>query len=533
MQNLVPSSSRYAAAVLVGLAVLLPPTPALAKRLQILHTNDLHSHFDVAEDRSLDPSTGAAPTTPKGGFAQVQAKLNQLKAEAAAQGMETLQLDAGDFSEGTQYFLAGQGEKVWEVMDSMGYDAVALGNHDYLPGQKELDRIVGNVKPGFPIVAANFFPARKYKNLRKHFKPYARVEKAGVKFGIVGLVTNGIQWSWRLQGALKDPQRSLDAVIDSAGAGNDYVILLSHLGIKKDRKIVGFSAGIDLVVGGHTHTFMDKPEVVRDFLKKPVPIVHAGQHGQVIGRLIVEVEKGKRLKVVSYEQVVVENDGPKDPAMAETLAGVQQSLHDEFGEKWLGQVIGHSEALMLPPKKNETAWGTLIGDAMRNAAGADLSIDVAGDFYGDHMQGGPVTREKLFRFYPRIFAFDERKGWTVWTVNVRGWAIKAIMKAAKIGGYKVRITGSNLAVQGMDLMSLSSDRSSAMDVETMAENLQINGVRIQNWRIYRVAVPEGLGRAIREAFKPFRVWLRSPRDSKIPMWTAMEEELVRRGGVVR
>src|SRR5262245_42283193 len=135
MQTLIQRSPRLRVVGLVSLAVLTLPSISFAQRLQILHTNDLHAHFDEAEDLSLAQGNENKPSRPTGGYAQVKALIDKLKREAAAEGTESLVLDAGDFSEGTQYFLIDKGEETWRLMDTMGYDAVALGNHDFYIGQ--------------------------------------------------------------------------------------------------------------------------------------------------------------------------------------------------------------------------------------------------------------------------------------------------------------------------------------------------------------------------------------------------------------
>ena len=119
---------RMAASLLVCLYVFLSTNDAYARLVQILHTNDLHSHFEQAEDRSI--AGIVSPDKPKGGYAHVKALIEKMRAEAASQGVESIVVDAGDFSEGAPFFLADKGEVSWRVMNAMGYDAVTIGNHD-------------------------------------------------------------------------------------------------------------------------------------------------------------------------------------------------------------------------------------------------------------------------------------------------------------------------------------------------------------------------------------------------------------------
>jgi 2',3'-cyclic-nucleotide 2'-phosphodiesterase (5'-nucleotidase family) len=521
--------SRAHAVVLVGLAVLFSTARASAQCLQILHTNDLHEHFDEAEDLNLaeDPDAPRRGPGLKGGFAQLKAKIESLKAEAAIQGCESLVVDAGDFSEGTQYFLADRGEWSWRLMDQLGYDAVALGNHDFYVGQNELDRIVGNVQPRTPILSANFNHSKSLKNLSQHFKPYIELKRAGVKIAIIGLVTDSVVWKWRAgKNVIQNAQRTLDMYIDELSSRNDYVIVLSHLGRSADHKLVSFGVGVDLVVGGHSHNFLEKPDYELDMFNKSIPIVQAGQHGEVIGRLMVDVKKGKPMEMMKdgYSLIEIENTGPKDGTIAQWIDRAKQRLNDQYGEKWLHEVIGHSEINWVVPRKKTTPWGFFVNEAMKRAVQADVAIeDVGGAIYGDNLPAGPVTREKLFRSYARVFDANARYGYTIWTVDARGWALKAAIKQIMDQGFEIKPRG------------MTFDAKRYWKYGYHISNLRLNGNKVGNFEMVKIAMPEGIVRAIKEAspFKFAQILLHNPRDTGVPVWFALEDELNRQGGVIR
>jgi 2',3'-cyclic-nucleotide 2'-phosphodiesterase (5'-nucleotidase family) len=408
-------------------------------------------------------------------------------------------------------------------MNTMGYDAVALGNHDYFMGQDDLNWVVGEAKPDFPLLSANFIHSRKLKNLNRYMKPYVFIDKAGVRFAIIGLVTDGIAWAWRAgPHVLADPQRVLDGYIDELDKQSDYVVVLSHLGYPADKNLVGFSSGVDLVVGGHSHTKLTQPTMQEDFFGKQVPIVQAGQHGDWVGRLVVDVEKGQPLKVVSYELVEIRNDGPRDPRVAAEIQVAKDRLDNQYGDRWLHEPIGYSEVPMVVPRTSMTPWGRLANEAMKRAAGTDLALDdLGGAIYGDNMEGGVITREKLFRFYARVFNLREHFGWTVWTLDVRGWALKAVIQFTMDAGYVV-------APVGVTYKS-THDGSNGWVIS----DLRVNGHLVSDTELLSVAVPEGIGMAIRDAFPPTRIWLHHPHDTRVPIWKALEAELARRGGIVR
>ena len=116
-----------------------------AKLVQILHTNDLHSYL---ESTIKDPK--------KGGHAYLKTAIEKQKYLAGRQGIPSLVLDAGDFLEGNLFFLADGGKQVMKVMNNMGYDAVVLGNHDWLMGTKQMEGYLEETAPSFPLLAANF-----------------------------------------------------------------------------------------------------------------------------------------------------------------------------------------------------------------------------------------------------------------------------------------------------------------------------------------------------------------------------------------
>ena len=154
------------------------PRSAHSRPIQIIHTNDLHSHLEHSSDHS------------RGGFAAVKAKIDEIKARAAAQGIESIVLDAGDFSEGNPFYLAAKGESIYRVMDAMGYDAVTIGNHDWLMGTRDLDRLVTTLRPRFAFLGANFLMPAPAGQDKPSIRPFHEIRRAGLKIAILGLTTD-------------------------------------------------------------------------------------------------------------------------------------------------------------------------------------------------------------------------------------------------------------------------------------------------------------------------------------------------------
>lgn len=504
MNNTKPSSIRKL--LVAALLSLATSAPADARLVQIIHTNDLHSHLEHAEDKNF------------GGYAAVKATIDALRNEAATQGIESIVLDAGDFSEGSQYYLAEKGEAVWRTLDVMGYDAVTIGNHDWLAGHGDLDRIVKKVQPSFKLLGANFIFDNKYKNLLNYLKPHAEFTRSGLRIAVLGLTTDEFVFNWRADdGFIWDAESEAQSRLPELRRNNDIVIALTHIGVMKDINLVRKTAGIDIVVGGHSHTRLSEPVYIIDKRGQRVPIVQAGRHGEHVGDLLVDIEPDQPARVIRYRLVPVNANGPKDEAVQESVRQARLALEREYGREWLNEVIGYSEVPIISPENAPTVWSQFTIDSMREAGEADIAIDVD-KFYGLTMPAGPVTREQLFEFYPRVFEFN-RYGWTIFTSQVRGWAVKVALEQAIKRGWWLNTSGLTYETyyQG---------------TEQKVRNIRVGGKPLKKFKKYRLALPEGIGRATIEIAPIFKTIFKKARDTKIPIWFAMEDKL-RRTGTVR
>lgn len=481
---------RVGAAVLAGSALTsLAPARAWGVMIQILHTNDLHSHFEHAEDRT------------RGHYAAVKTVIDRLRADARARGMETITLDAGDFSEGTPFFFAEEGALSWRAMDEMGYDAVTLGNHDYLTGQVDLERIIAETRPRFALLASNFTAENRLRTLRSTIKPYAEIRRAGLRIAVVGATTDDMIYRWRAgAGAITAPQPALKKAIDAVRGRNDLVIALTHIGTSDDKKWIAGVAGVDLVVGGHSHEALYPNAWQKDAKGRFVPIVQAGKHGEFVGRFWVDVVPGQPARYVGYDLVPVRVDGEHEPRMEQFVQGARARFEAQFRTQWLHEVIGSTHVPMIPPNSSDTTWGNLFGSAMRRATGAELSID-AGPLFGDWQPAGPITREKLFNFYPRTFEFGPGIGWGIWLAECDGWIIQLLVEQFTKGGLHATLGGND-------------------------------GKPLYWFKRYTVAVPESIGRAIKEMMPGLDLIFLNPRDSGVTVLESVEREIQRQGGAI-
>ena len=263
------------------LTVLVCSFSLSAQNLTILHLNDTHSHIEPERSGML---------AGHGGVIEQAAYVDGVRAAEGAANV--LLLHAGDFSQGSSYFTELGGDLEVEVINAMQYDAVCLGNHEFDNGVKELARRLANVK--VPVVCANYnFTGSLLEGL---IKPYAIVEKAGKKIGVVGLLTDlSDVVSADVSVAIKyqDPKDALNLyAAELKSKGCDLVIALTHLGYEgeayTDFELASVTRNVDIIVGGHSHTELEDYGQTVNLDGKKVIIVTDGKWGLNIGKLTVK-----------------------------------------------------------------------------------------------------------------------------------------------------------------------------------------------------------------------------------------------------
>jgi 5'-nucleotidase len=263
-------------------------------KLTILHTNDVHSRLEPF------PMEGGR-NQGLGGVAARTRVINQVRREEE----HVLLLDAGDIFQGTPYFNLYKGEPEIKAMTEMGYDACTIGNHDFDAGMENLATQLRLAD--FPMLVANYdFNGTAMENKTK---PYTVIKKGKIKVGIFGL---GIEGHGLIPDNLFGATKYLDPVQKAnETAGHlknnercDMIICLSHLGFQykgsdkvSDEVLAGSTENIDLIIGGHTHTFFDKPISYKNKNNDDVIVNQVGWAGIVLGRLDFEFSKfsGKKL----------------------------------------------------------------------------------------------------------------------------------------------------------------------------------------------------------------------------------------------
>ncbi|TWI79205.1 5'-nucleotidase [Lacibacter cauensis] len=273
------------------------------QRLVILHTNDVHSRLDAFP---MDGSRNQGA----GGVAARAKLIEDIRAEAE----QVLLLDAGDIFQGTPYFNLYKGEPEMKAMQMMGYDACTMGNHDFDAGLENFATQLQHVR--FPVLLCNYDFTQtpmEHKSV-----PYKIFTKGKLKIGVTGV---GIEMKGlvpdNLAGNTKylDPVQKLNETADhlKRTKGCDMVICLSHLGYQYrenstkicDLILAKETEHVDLIIGGHTHTFLDEPALVKNKKGEDVLINQVGWGGIRLGRLDYEFMPYKKKNLAAAKSISV------------------------------------------------------------------------------------------------------------------------------------------------------------------------------------------------------------------------------------
>ena len=273
--------------IVIALLSALTATAKKQKQLVILHTNDTHSCI-MPLNENLDNKDLAG----RGGFLR---RVNMVK-EQRQLHPNLLLIDSGDFSQGSGYYTLFKGEVEVGLMNLMGYDAATIGNHEFDFGLDNMAKLFRQAN--FPIICSNY--DCKGTVLEELVKPYVILNREGMKIGLFALAPKmkGLVFDGNCEGiTYLDPAETAQKYIDLLRKEEkcDFVICISHLGWEiteyTDERFVSLTEGCDLVLGGHTHTYMPALEYTPNKNGKLIPVDQNGKHGIWIGKMTVDLKK--------------------------------------------------------------------------------------------------------------------------------------------------------------------------------------------------------------------------------------------------
>lgn len=370
--------------------------PSATAKIAIYHTNDVHGWVGPKEAPWY-------PSNPKrliGGAAAAAAALKRER-------LPKLLLDGGDWFQGTPESAFSGGSVMVDVFNALGYDAVVLGNHDFDYGLPQLEKLARALK--MPVLGANVY--REGGGGRPDFvAPRVIREVAGVKIGLFGLLTRNMrELAFEEHYAGLTFRREVDEARDQVRAlkaeGAQVIVALTHVGIvepgmqpfEDDKFLAGEVPGIDVIVGGHTHTRLKV--AVRD-PRNGTLITQTGSYLSQIGRIELEVDP-ETGKVVSSTSSLVElwlDEVGEDAGLERIVAPFR-----EEADRRMSVVLATATKTLTRSRMGEAAIGGWFADCLRGWTGTDVAVQNHGGIRSD-LPAGPVTLRRIFEIMP----FDNR-----------------------------------------------------------------------------------------------------------------------------
>jgi 5'-nucleotidase/UDP-sugar diphosphatase len=472
------------AASLAGAAVSRAPAkppPVAIDSLVVLHTNDLHSHLFPFQRADSGLVGGAA------------ARMDLISRERV-RTPDLLLLDAGDVIQGTPVYNIFRGVPDAKAMASAKYDAVALGNHDLDDGPRAWLRLVRAA--GYDAVSANVFaaadspwvspdaeavPAEARRGaqwvggarvldtapLRYLARPYVIRRWRGKRIAIFGLTTRDLSrivlFSRNGGVAVADPIATARRLVPELRTKADYVIALTHIGVAVDRELASKVPGIDLIVGGHSHTTLFGPAYARrgsDPWVGGTPIVQTGSWGDRLGRTVLTLSGGRPTRATSQLLRVRPADG-EDGALALALQPYQDSVRAR-----MGATVFRTDRVIqrLGDDEVESPLGNFVAEVVRQTAGGDIGIVNTGGIRATLPKGAVTVADVV-----SVLPFDN----TIVTVPMRGTEVQRLLNfiARRVGksGF-AQVSGVSFIIRDGRAMSV-----------------RIGGRDLEPDRIYRVA----------------------------------------------
>ncbi len=457
--------------------LLLLPALAFSQTvpLTILHTNDTHSHLLPFSYPAIVPPgsdlAGLRERTNIGGIARRATLVRRLREELGKQGTTVWLMDAGDFSDGTPFSLEYHGEADAAAMNAVGYDFGALGNHEFNNPLSRLKNLIGMFR--YPVLCANATETSTGKLLAQA----SEIRTLGpLKIGIFGLVTHDTATypAAREGVTISDEIKTSQEMVRKLRPNADIVIAISHSGEQLDEKIAAAVPGLDVIVGGHSHSRLPSGDFVwhSDQLKarevNGTVIVQAHQWGGELGRLDLLFEKDDRgawhADRYRARLIPVTSDIPEDSAVASVVERYWKPIAARYGK-----IIGQAAADFME-RGDDLANYNLMADAIRETYGAEIELENMGGVRAPMLQG-PITLENLVDMDP----FDN----TIVTFKVSGRRLKTILESFRpaVSGLRYRIENNALTGVTVGGQPLREDRVYTATTNSYFARMALKGIQ--------------------------------------------------------
>ncbi len=377
--------------------------------LNILHINDLHSRIEaISKSDSTCSAEDAAANECFGGIARVKSAIDSRRAEL--EGKNVLTLDAGDQFQGSLFYTTYKSAPIADFMNAIGFDAMAIGNHEFDDGPEELAKFIDALQ--FPMISGNTL-AGLDSPVADKFKPYIVKEFGDEKVAVVSVLAtdtdetsspgDSILFADEI-GYLKEAVKEIEA------EGIDKIVLLSHVGYAKDKEIAAAVDGIDVIVGGHSHTLLSNtdekaagpyPTMVKNPAGTDVPIVQAYAYSKYLGDLTVVFDDSGVVKSATGEPKLLDASVTPDEGFVAKVSELAGPI-EELKQKEIGETAEAIDGSREVCRATECTMGNLVADAMVDRL-SDQGITIAiqnGGGLRASIDAGTVTMGEVLTVLP-------------------------------------------------------------------------------------------------------------------------------------
>ena len=373
------------------------------KKLTLLHSNDMHGDF-FSEEKGKDVIGGAS-------------RLSGYVSKVRAEEKNVLYCIAGDMFRGNVIDSEYQGISTIEIMNMISPDIVTIGNHETDYGLAHLLFLEKCAK--FPIINANLFIKSNHARL---FKPYKIVEIDGMKILFIGIVTEAVLANTKNEGLIgtfvdiSEAAQEVGVICNTYNSIDiDYTVLLTHIGWEEDHKLAELldpAWGVDVIIGGHSHTFIEKPDIVNNIL-----IVQAGTGTDQIGRFDIEIDTEKNCTHKWEWKCIPINakNCPRDEKLEEVINSYKSKTDLKYGRV----ITRMKRELTHPDRYRETDLGDLFADILKESLGLDVMLLGSGSIRKEQL-GPIVTLQDLMEVFP----YDD----SIHMVTITGKQLKEMIK---------------------------------------------------------------------------------------------------------
>ena len=378
-------------------------TAAAEYTLHVIHINDLHSRIEPIN--AFDSTCSAEDNEAGecfGGYARVITKINELRSEL--DGQNVIVLDAGDQYQGSLMYTTYKGEVEAEFMEMIGFDAMAVGNHEFDDGDQGLRDLTDRVS--FPVISGNIDVSQS-NILAGQVDNHTVLEVGGKKIGIISaLAVDTVETSSPSDAVVfTDEIESLQADVAALEAeGVDIIIALNHVGVTKDLAIAEAVAGVDAVVGGHSHTLFSNTEegaMAYPTMVGNVPVVQAYAYSKYVGHLELTFDDDGNVTAASGDTILLDASVAEDEAAVARIAELAGPI-EEMKTRVIGSSADVIEGAREVCRAMECPMGNLVADAML-ARVADQGVQIAiqnGGGLRASIDAGEVTMGEVLTVLP-------------------------------------------------------------------------------------------------------------------------------------